>query len=242
MKKSKISRYLIISIVFFLFSRTIYSQNYIGFKAGVSKVKFFDFEKSEDFDVVYPFKNAMLFGFFYENKIDSTKNFRVELQYQFLNADMEIKNNSGNSSYYKSLNYSFQQLGINILYSLNIFESKSFKVFLPFGVAAAYTVKTKSKGNGWDFVYQTQIDTNGYPVRIIRTQNWVKNEEDSKDLSQFNFGCNVGVDFIKPINRKIDIIVQNNYTFFLTHIKPTSTKYMSLLSGNLNIAIRYTLR
>lgn len=217
------------------------AQQFIGISGGYSKETFFDFANKQDYDSRYHLKNGATFSSFYETKMDSTPNLRIELQYKFLNADMEIKNDAGHSSFYQKLNYSFQQVNLNLIYLFRIHESNSLKIFLPMGPTMAYTVNTKAKGNGWDFIYQTQIDTNGNPVQIITTRNWEKDESNSKDLSKFNFGFDMGLDFMIPINNKLDFILQNKYTFFFTNIKPKTLKYTSLLTGSLNLGLRYDL-
>jgi hypothetical protein len=218
------------------------AQQFIGFSGGYSKGTFLNFANKQDYDAKYHLKNGVVISSFYETKMDSTPNLRIELQYKFQNTDMEIKDNSGNYSFYKNINYSFQLLNLNLIYSLQLFENNSLKMLLPVGVTMAYTVNTKAKGNGWDFIYKTQVDTNGNPVQILTTQNWEKNESKSKDVSQFNFGLDIGLDLMIPLNNKLDFMIQNKYNIFLTNITTLKNlRYTSLLTGYLNFGLRYDL-
>ncbi len=219
-----------------------HAQRYIGICGGSAKGTFLNFTKDENYDAKYHLKNGTAFSSFYETKMDSINNFRIELQYKFQRADLEIKYNAGNASFYKHLDYSIQQLNLNFIYSLRLIEKNSLKIFFSLGPTVTYSINTKAQGSGWEFVYQTQIDTNGNPVQILTTHNWEKSENKSKDLSQFNFGFDVGLDFMIPINNKLDFIIQNKYAVFFTNITTIDKlKYTSLLTGHLNIGIRYKL-
>ena len=218
------------------------AQQFIGISGGYNKETFLDFANKQDYDAKYHLKSGVAFSSFYETKMDSTSNLRIELQYKFQNADMEINNNAGHASFYKNLNYSFQLLNLNLIYSFRIFEKKSFKMYFLLGPTFSYNINTIAKGNGWEFYYQTQIDTNGNPVQILTRRNWKKNESNSKDLSRFNIGFDIGFDFMIPINNRMDFILQNKYNVFLTNITTLDNlRYTSLFTGHLNVGLRYNL-
>jgi len=218
------------------------AQQFIGISGGYSKGTFIDFAKKQDYDANYHLKNGVAFSSFYETKMDSTSNLRIELQYKFQSADMEIKSNAGHASFYKNIDYSFQLLNLNLIYSFRLIEKKSLKMYFLLGPTFSYNINTIAKGNGWEFYYQTQIDTNGNPVQILTTRNWEKNESNSKDLSQFNFGFDIGLDFAIPINNKLDLLLQNRYNIFLTNIMTLDDlRHTSLLTGYLNLGLRYNL-
>lgn len=236
------NRYIVLVSFFAIFNLSISdAQRYIGISGGVSKGTFMDFTNDENYDAKYHLKNGAAFSSFYEEKIDSTNNFRIELQYKFQRADMEINYNAGHASFYENLNYSLQQLNFNFTLSLRLFEKKSWKMFFLFGPTAAYTTTAQSEGNGWGYVSQTQIDTNGNAVQILTTRNWEKKESKSKDLSQFNVGFDLGLDIMIPINKKLDFIIQNKYNIFLTNATNMSLKNTSLLTGYINLGLRYNI-
>ena len=81
-----------------------FAQKHIGILGGPSKGTFLNFSKDEDYDAKYRLKNGTSFSSFYETKIDSINNFRIELQYKFQRTDLEIKYNAGNASFYKNIN------------------------------------------------------------------------------------------------------------------------------------------
>jgi len=218
------------------------AQQFVGITTGYSKGTFIDFAKKRDYDANYRLKNGTTFSSFYERKKDSISNFRVELQFKLQRADMEIKNNVGHASFYKNLDYTIKLLNLNFIYSLRLIEKKSLKVYFLIGPTVSYNLNTLANGNGWEFYYQTQIDTNGNPVQILTTRNWKKNEKNSKDLSQLNLGFDIGIDFAIPITDNLDLLIQNRYNIFLTNITTLKDlRHTSLLTGYLNFGLRYNL-
>lgn len=236
--------HIITVAIFAIFNSTVSNaQQFIGINGGYCKGTFTDFAKKQDYDANYHFKNGIAFSSFYETKMDSVSNLRIELQYKLQSADMEIKNNAGHASFYKNLDYSFQLLSINLIYSFQLIEKKSFKINFLLGPTFSYNINTIAKGNGWEFFYQTQIDTNGNPVQILTTRNWEKDEINSKDLSKFNIGFDIGLDFMIPMNDRMDLIFQNKYNIFLTNITTLDDlRHTSLLTGYLNLGLRYHLK
>jgi hypothetical protein len=236
--------HIIVIVVIAIFNFSVSNaQQFIGITGGFCKGTFADFAKKQYYDANYNFKNGITFSSFYETKIDSINNLRIELQYNLQNADMEIKNNEGRASFYKNLDYSFQLLNLNLINSFRLIEKKSIKMYFLVGPTFSYNINTIAKGNGWEFYYQTQIDTNSNPVSILTTRNWEKNEQNSKDLSKFNIGFDIGLDFMIPMNNRIDLIFQNKYNFWLTNITTLDDlKHTSLLTGHLNVGLRYNLK
>ena len=231
--------YILVILMVFDFSVSN-AQHFIGISGGYNLGTFTNFTKKQDYKAIYHFKSGLAFSSFYETKMDSVCNIRIELQYKYQNVDMEIENNAGNSSFYKNIDYSLHLLNLNLICSFRLVEKKSFKMNLLFGPTLAYNMNTTAKGNGWEYYHTTQIDTNGNPIQFLTTQNWEKNERNSKDISKFNFGIDVGFDFVIPINNRMDFLIQNRYTIFLTNImKQKSFRYTSLFTGNLNIGFRY---
>lgn len=125
------------------------AQQFIGISGGYSKGKFLDFTKKQNYEAKYQLKNGVAISSFYETKVDSVSNFRIELQYKLQSANMEIKNNAGNASFYKKLNYSFQLLNLNLLYSFRLIKMKSLKMYFLLGPTFSYNIHTIAKGNGW---------------------------------------------------------------------------------------------
>jgi hypothetical protein len=219
------------------------AQHYIGFTGGYSIGTFTNFTKKQEYDANYHLKNGATISSFYETKIDSICSLKIELQYKWQNVDMEINNNVGHASFYKKIDYSLHLLNLNLICSFRLVEKKSFKLRFLLGTTFSYNLNTHAKGNGWEYYSQTQIDTNGNLVQILTTREWKKNERNSKDLSVFNVGLDCGLDFIFPINDKMDFLIQNRYNILLINIaKQKNLRYTSLFSGYLNIGFRYNFR
>jgi hypothetical protein len=216
------------------------AQHYIGFTGGYSIGTFTNFTKKQEYNANYHVKSGVSISSFYETKIDSLCNLKIELQYKWQNADMDIDYSAGHSSFAKKTDYSFHLFNLNLICSFRLVEKKSFKLRFLLGPTFSYNINTTAKGNGWEYYVQSQIDTNGNPVQILTTRKWEKNERNSKDLSPFNVGFDCGLDFIFPINDQMDFIIQNRYNIFLTNIaKQKNLRYTSLFSGYLNIGFRY---
>jgi len=219
------------------------AQHYIGITGGYSIGTFTNFVKKPDYNANYHFKSGVTLSSFYETKIDSICNLKIELQYRWQNADLEIKNNAGHASFYKKVDYSFHLINLNLICSFRLVEKKSFKLYFLLGPTFAINVNTTAIGNGWEYYTQTQIDTNGNPIQIMTTREWEKHERNSKDLSAFNVGVDLGLEFIIPINSRMDFLIQNRYNIFITNFtKQKELRYTSLFLGNLNIGIRYNFR
>lgn len=219
------------------------AQQFIGIDGGIGKGTLLDFTNDSDYNAIYPLKNGITFSSFYENSTSSVNSLRIELDYTFQRADMKITNSNGyTTSFYKNLDYSFQLTSLNLIYNFRIIDKRMFKVFLLAGPTFSYTLKTKAIGNGWDFYYQSQTDTMGNPVQIITTRNWEKKENISKDISKFNLGLKVGMNFIVPLNERIDLTFQNKYNIFFSNFTTLKDlRYTSLLTGYLTFGLRYQL-
>lgn len=218
------------------------AQRYIGINGGFSKGTFMNFSKKENYDASYQWKDGIMLSSFYETKIDSNSNLKIELQYRRQNVNMEITNTAGNASFYRNLKYSSQLLGLNLTYSFRFIEKKRFTVYFVFGPTFSYNLNTASKGNGWEFHYKNQIDTNGNHIGILSTNHWEKKENHSKDISTFNFGLDTGFDLVVPINSRIDFMLGNRYNVFLSNVTTLNKlRYTSLLTGYLCIGIRHSL-
>jgi len=232
--------YIIIASITTLNLAVANAQHYIGFTGGYSIGTFTNFTKKQGYDANYHLKSGVSISSFYETKIDSLCNLKVELQYKWQNADMEINNNAGHASFYKKVDYSFHLLNLNLICSFRLVEKKSFKLRFLLGPTFSYNFNTHAKGNGWEYYSQMQIDTNGNPIQVLTTREWEKDERNSKDLSTFNVGVDLGLEFIIPINHRMDFLIQNRYNIFITNItKQKELRYTSLFSGHLNIGFRY---
>ena len=231
-------RNIIIIVLITIFSHSaIKAQHYIGLTGGYSMGTFTNFVKKQEYDANYRLKNGVSLSSFYETKIDSICNLKIELQYRWQNADMDIDYHFGHSSFYKNIDYSFHLLNLNLICSFQLVKKKSFNLFFLLGPTFAYNVNIAAKGNGWEYYSQTQIDTNGNSKYILTTRQWEKNERNSKDLSTFNVGIDLGLEFIIPINNRLDFLIHNRYNIYFTSF--TKQIYTSLFLGNLNIGVRY---
>ena len=237
-------RNIIVFAFFIIFCPSVTkAQHYSGLVGGYSIGTFTNFVKKQGYDANYHLKNGVSLSSFYEIKIDSIYKLKIELQYRWQNADLEIKNNAGHASFYKKVDYSFHLLNLNLICSFRLVEKKSFKLYFLLGPTFAINANTTAKGNGWEYYTQTQIDTNGNPIQIMTTREWEKHERNSKDLSTFNVGVDLGLEFIIPINNSLDFLIHNRYNIFITNFtKQKELRYTLLFLGNLNIGIRYNFR
>lgn len=226
------------------YSSASYAQQHsIGLTGGYNAGTFFNFSKKPDYDANYQLKSGFLVASFYETQMDSIINMRVELQYRLQNAGMEIYHNAGHASFYKNLDYSLHLLNLNLVYLFRIVDRKPFKANILFGPTFSYTINTLARGNGWDYRLVTQIDTSGNPVSFITTQDWKKDERNSRDLSRFNVGVDLGVEFIIPVRNQLDFLIQNRYNFLITNAsKMKNTRQTSFFTGGLQVGIRYNLK
>lgn len=232
---------LIILITIFNFSVSN-AQQFIGISGGYGKGTFFDLAGNQDYHSKYHFHNGGGFSSFYETKMDSTR-CRIELQYRFQSADLEVYHNAGHASFYRNLNYSFQLLNLNLIYPIQLIEKKSWKMYFTLGPTLSYNTNTIAIGNGWDYMVKNRIDTTGNTIYYPTIHKWEKNESKSKDLSRFNLGFDAGLEFIIPVYNKLGLIIQNRYNIFITSANAREKfKYTSLLTGYVNFGLRYSLK
>jgi hypothetical protein len=235
-----IRNFIIITFIIIFIHPVSNAQHYFGFTGGYSIGTFTNFVKKQGYDANYHLKSGVSVTSFYETKLDAICNLKVELQYRWQNTDFKINNNAGHSSFYKKMDYSFHLLNLNLICLFQLVETKSFKLCFLLGPTFALNVNTTAKGNGWEYYSQMQIDTNGNPIQILTTREWEKDERNSKDLSKFNVGIDLGLDFIIPLNSRMDFLIQNRYNIFITNFtKQKNLRYTSLFLGNLNIGVRY---
>ena len=196
------------------------AQHFIGFTGGYCVGTFFNYTKEQDYNAIYHFKNGIAFSSFYETKMDSVCYVRVELQYKWQLANMKIDYKIGHSAFHDNMEYSLHLLSLNLTIPFRLVEKNKFKFNFLFGFNSSYNINTIAK----DLT----------SLQIIHN---------SKDLSKFNFGMEIGSDFIIPINNKIDFLLQNRYNIFFTNIiTQKNLKYTSLFTGYLNIGFRYKLK
>lgn len=233
---------LIVLVITFNFSVSN-AQQFIGISGGYGKGTFFDLASKQDYKSKYHLHNGAVFSSFYETKMDSTR-FRIELQYKFQSADLEVYNNtaSRHGSFYRNLNYSFQLLNLNLIFPLQLIEKKSWKMNFTLGPSLSYNTNTIAIGNGWDYRVNYQLDTTGNIINYPMIHQWEKNESKSKDLPRFSLGFDAGLEFIIPVYNKLDFIIQNRYNIFITTANVIEKiRYTSLLTGYVNFGLRYSL-
>ena len=234
-------RIIFISLLFqSMFFNMVCAQHYIGFNAGYSTATFLDYKNDTNYDATYRFKNGLALSSFYETKIDSNVNFRIELQYNYQQSDLEVRNNAGKASFYKNLDFSSHLLNLHLVPSFRVFNKKNVQMNFSLGLVFSYNINTHAKGNGWDYIYKTGIDSSGNEFSFVSTQDWEKDERNSNELSRVNLGAVFGLSFRIPIHEKMDFLIQNNYRLFLT--RAISMPYhTSMLIGDLSVGLRYRL-
>lgn len=216
-------------------------QSYWGISGGVSKGTFLDYSNDKEYHAKYNVRSGASFSSFYETKKDSITHARIELQYKIQRGHIEAEYDGGHASFYKNINYSFQQLNLDLIYLFKLFEKRSTRLSLSFGPSLGYTLRTKSEGMGWEYISQTKKDINGNSVSIIEVQHWKIKESKSNDITKFNFGLETGMELSLPINTRFSFLIQNKYYLSLTNIT-RAIKYTSLFTGHLNIGVRYKFR
>lgn len=234
---------IFISSLLFCCHTASYGQSHsVGLFGSYNAATLFNFAKKDNYDVNYQLKSGFSIASFYETKLDEISNVRVELQYRLQNVGMEIYQHAGHGSYYKKLDYSLNLLNLNLIYLFRIVDSKRLKINISFGPTFSYNLSTRSKGNGWDYRLISQSDTLGNPVSFMTTENWVKDERNSKDFSKFNVGVDLGLVFVIPIRDQLDFLIQNRYNVLISNIfKMNYVHPTSMFTAGFQIGFRYNL-
>lgn len=208
-------------------------QHAIGFTTGYNAGRFLNFFKDDTYHANYRLKSGFSLATFYETKNKPVVSFRVGLQYQYQNANMEVHEQVSHSSFYTKIDYSIQLLVLNLDLVFQLVKQPKLKFNLLFGPDFSYTINTKAKGEGWTY-YSASTGTKQY---------WEKDERNSKDLSKFNIGVNLGLEFIFPIREQLDFLIQNRYTILTTNVsKVQNIRHTSMLTGGLQVGLRYNLK
>lgn len=156
-------------------------------------------------------------GFFYERKVDSSANFRSELQYRYQTAGFKVKSYglaSGAGGYSTDIDYTFHQVRLNLDYVINLIDNfKKNKINLIFGFAIGYDVRLIAKGNGWINTSHQITDTSGNTYYYMSPTEWEKSENNSKDFKKGSFGLNFGLEYIFPMKNNHELILHNKYYF-----------------------------
>ncbi len=223
-------KYHALTLLFVAFSFSIaHAQQAVGLSGGVNFARFFDYTNDEDYESHYPINAGSSYSIFYETTADSIHAFRIELQYNIQNADLTVSQFTGMESSYKDLRYTFRQVNLHLMYSFPLGDWDSFKIDYLFGLNLAYTTNTKAEGDGW-----------WHPSKVpLAGKNWIKNENNSKDIVKFNLGFDLELDFIFPISNSMDVFVNPRYTLFFLDALRIGLPYTSLMSAQLNLGLRY---
>lgn len=219
------------------------SQPCIGLNGGYFQGKFIDFNNENKYETGdYHFKGGISYSIFYENKIGSISNFRIELQYKLINMGYESKYYRYNDTFDSSLVYSSKLLNMNLIYLIKIKDTKFLKLCFLTGGILSYNIKTRAKGAGMQEAYIQYIGNNGYPYYQYIYRKWEVDDHNSNGLTKFNFGIANGFELKFALYKRIDLLFQNRYEFFLTRIiaaaDPRNTRFFSI---DLNLGLRYNL-
>ena len=227
----------VIHIIFLNFIITSFShaQNYIGVHAGYSAATLLDYSLNDDYSANYTIKSGVGLSVFYEGVYEeNVSNYRVELQYQYQEAGMEVDNDIGGDSFYKDMDFSFHQLNLNLSYLFPLIKKSKIGMSLLVGATISVNMNTRSKGNGVDYVI--------VPIGPSFQKYWEKDERNSKDLTKLNCGVNLGLEFLFPMNDRLDFLVQNKYYLSaMSAVKMSRVVYTPILTGQLNLGLRYRL-
>lgn len=236
--KLKTLVFLLLSVLNFL---EIQAQSCAGLTGGAGYGRLFDLRRDEfmEYESEYHFKSGFNFSGFYQPKNDR---FRFELQYVNQKVDLITALYGGHvtGTLHNKMDYTFQQLNLGVLRIFHPVQKEKFQMNILLGVIAGYTLNTKAKGTYSSIETKSYVDTNGvshnYTVSDMRT----KDERNSNDLSRFNAGLHFGLEFVFPVSQKIDLLIQNRYNLFFTnYLKVEHTMSAALLSGALNVGVKY---
>lgn len=218
------------------------AQNKIGAFGGGTINRLFDYANDDSYETNFDFGFGFSISAFHEMEIDTVTNFRTELQYRYQELSLEVHSSSSNNSFYDNIYLSSQQINLNLEYilKLNSVQSKN-KWNLIFGPSINYNLKTKSIGNGWYDGPINTTDTSGNPIVGWGLIYWNKSDNNSKHISSFNVGGNLGLEFSFKIKKNMEFIIQNKYNFIFTNVLRLDLKYTSIFSTCLNIGIKFGL-
>ncbi len=231
MKASKKAYIIVIIVLSHLTGHSTISygqQHYIGFTGGYNMGKFFNFSIDPGYSSKFQLKSGFSADSFYETKNMPALSLRVGLQYNYQEADIEISVNEGHSSSYTKLDYSFHLLKLNSNLVFQVFERNNLKLNVLFGPEFSYTINTKAKGEGWTY----------YSASTGEKQYWKKDERNSKDLYNFNFGVDLGLEFIVPVRNQLDFLIQNRFEILMTKVFGL---HIPLFTGSIQVGLRYNL-
>lgn len=221
----KVIHLLLITLLSTSFS---HAQNFLGIHTGYNAATLFDYSRNDDYKSNYTIKSGVGLSAFYEGVYEeNASNYKVELQYGYQEADFEVSNKADHS--YTNMAFTWHQLNLNLAYSFSLLKRNAVNIRLLVGSSLSFSLVTTAKGSGY---------YDGYYLN----QYWVKDERNSKDLSRFNFGVDLGLEFLFPLNEKLDLLVQNRYFCSVNSVvKMNGVGYTPLAKGQLNLGFRYRL-
>lgn len=212
--KSKIIRYFIIFISFV--SRVnVYSQYFFGAQAGYIRSGFTSFHKPDkDFNQKSGLRDGYGANIFFESINDSTKTkLKFEIGYLKQNAFLDVEGHQHDGKipsgkrYGRKVNYSFDNINLNIIYAHKIVYRKSFVINVLIGLSFNRNFKFEEKGVGWDYIYGFAQDSLGNYYNFEKNENWEVNS------THFNrtvvIAPTVGLELVYHLNSKVDFLFQN---------------------------------
>jgi hypothetical protein len=238
--KFKIRKFVLFCFVYFS-SINSFSQNYFGFNVGFNEGSLFTYRKQKDYIDSYHFKSGLSLSFFYETKLASTTNYRLELQYIHQKTDFEVYYISSKFGFYKNLDLVFDRFNFNLIYVFQLINKDSYKINLLTGPNISYTFQAKSYGYGWD-TDVSQVDTSNSQVFSYKKIEWEKSKSKSNEISDIFLGVDLGFEILIPINKTVDIHIINKYNLSISSpISFVDIRYTPFFCGYLNVGVRLKL-
>tara|TARA_B110000503_G_scaffold142690_1_gene240376 strand:+ start:1410 stop:2177 length:768 start_codon:yes stop_codon:yes gene_type:complete len=221
---------------------SIYSQNTVSIHQGAEKSGFYNLRSDGDYEII---RNSALnslttISFSFLNKNKNNKKIKIGLFYNSnISITQHVDQNIGNGSYSDSIEYNFQQFGVQFLFEKKINQSNKFDILAFAAPSLAYLFSIDN--NGWQSVQtiKNYIDSKGQQITTTGF-NKVRVEVE-KNISRLLLGLKLGLRIQKSINESFAISIKNGVDLGISNV-PESYPYSSLGSFFSQLGLVYHLK
>lgn len=230
-----------ILILFFLvISNTAISQSELGIKGGINNSSFFNYFSKPDYNSNYKSFNNYSFSIFYKRQFKETEFYGFELENKGVKSKFEMNYHAGHASFYHNVIYNLNLINLYFIYEKSIFSYDKLDFRINISPYIGYMIKSHARGTGWKYVSVSDIDTNGNNISYLTTNNWSKNENNTKDLNKFIMGARLGLALILPLSERFSVSFNNSYCIVLNNVlRINDARYTGLGSVELEIGVHY---
>lgn len=219
------------------------AQSSIGATSIIGRSRFLCIFKSDEFDVKYKAGNAFGFSGFYETKTDSFGVLKFEITYLHQELSFDCERSVTHTDLRKNHRvYNNQLFKANTLFSINIANKPAFNLRYLVGPFIKYNFKTSATGNGSSYDLIPYTDSSSVLQFYQEFHSWEINDRKSKEISPLSIGIETGVEFIKPLSMKWNLVSQIRYSYDLPK-KPriAYVNRMSVMAITFNLGLSYKL-